>query len=99
LDTCQALYEKHKLITYPRSDSRHLPKDHFKQAKSVCDAIANNSREMQSAVNGADLSIKSKAWNDSKVDAHHAIIPTPKKASNNVMSGDENKVYDLIARQ
>lgn len=99
LDTCQALYEKHKLITYPRSDSRHLPKDHFKQARSVCDAIANNSREMQSAVNGSDLSIKSKAWNDSKVDAHHAIIPTPKKTSSNVMSGDENKVYDLIARQ
>ncbi len=99
LDTCQALYEKHKLITYPRSDSRHLPKDHFKQARSVCDAIANNSREMQSAVSGADLSIKSKAWNDNKVDAHHAIIPTPKKASSNVMSGDENKVYDLIARQ
>ncbi|MDR9829612.1 DNA topoisomerase III [Vibrio sp. FNV 38] len=99
LDTCQSLYEKHKLITYPRSDSRYLPKDHFKQAGSVSEAIANNSKEMQSAVTGADLSLKSKAWNDSKVDAHHAIIPTPKKAANNVMSGNENKVYNLIARQ
>ncbi|MGL6313398.1 DNA topoisomerase III [Vibrio sp. WXL103] len=99
LDTCQSLYEKHKLITYPRSDSRYLPRDHFKQARSVCDAIANNSREMQAGVEGADLSIKSKAWNDSKVDAHHAIIPTPKKAASNGMSGDELKVYNLIARQ
>ncbi|WP_154171543.1 DNA topoisomerase III [Vibrio metoecus] len=99
LDLCQSLYEKHKLITYPRSDCRYLPKEHLAQAADVVAAIANNAQEMVTAVNNADLSLRSKAWNDSKVDAHHAIIPTPKKASVNVLSGYEMKVYQLIARQ
>ncbi|CAK3863199.1 DNA topoisomerase III [Vibrio crassostreae] len=99
LDTCQSLYEKHKLITYPRSDSRYLPKDHYSQRESVVDAIANNAKELQSGAQGADLSIKSKAWNDSKVDAHHAIIPTPKKSSVNGLSANEMKIYQQIARQ
>lgn len=66
LDTCQALYEKHKLITYPRSDCRYLPMEHYAQAGSVTSALSNNAKELQSAVQGADLSIKSKAWNDKK---------------------------------
>ena len=99
LDTCQALYEKHKLITYPRSDCRYLPMEHYAQASIVCEAIRTNAKELQLAVNGAHLSLKSKAWNDKKVDAHHAIIPTPKQASVNALSGDEMKVYALIARQ
>ncbi|MGO1295808.1 MAG: DNA topoisomerase III [Vibrio sp.] len=99
LDTCQNLYEKHKLITYPRSDSRYLPKGHLSEVGKVTQAIANNAQELQSAVNEADLSLQSKAWNDKKVDAHHAIIPTPKQASSNGLSGNEMKVYQLIARQ
>ncbi|MGY3569115.1 DNA topoisomerase III [Vibrio paucivorans] len=99
LDTCQSLYEKHKLITYPRSDSRYLPKEHYAQAGSVCDAISNNAKDLATAVNESDLSLKSKAWNDSKVDAHHAIIPTPKKASMNALSANEMKIYQQIARQ
>lgn len=99
LDTCQSLYEKHKLITYPRSDCRYLPLEHYGQASSVCDAVANNAKELGEAVNGANLSLKSKAWNDKKVDAHHAIIPTPKKASHNALSANEMKVYQQIARQ
>ena len=99
LDTCQALYEKHKLITYPRSDCRYLPMEHYSQAGTVTTAIANNAKELQGAVQGADLTLKSKAWNDKKVDAHHAIIPTPKQANVNALSGNEMKVYQLIARQ
>ncbi|WP_375750715.1 DNA topoisomerase III [Vibrio sp. HN007] len=99
LNVCQSLYEKHKLITYPRSDCRYLPNEHYSQAPSVLDAIAHNAKEMQQDVSGADTKIKSKAWNDKKVDAHHAIIPTPKKASVNALSGNEMKVYQLISRQ
>ncbi|MGF1720226.1 DNA topoisomerase III [Vibrio kyushuensis] len=99
LDTCQSLYEKHKLITYPRSDSRYLPAEHYGQAAVVTQAIANNAKELSEAVNNANLSIKSKAWNDKKVDAHHAIIPTPKKASINSLSAYEMKIYLQIARQ
>ncbi len=99
LDTCQSLYEKHKLITYPRSDCRYLPMEHYAQAKTVLDAISNNSTDMNRAVAAADTSIKSKAWNDKKVEAHHAIIPTPKKASLNALSGYEMNIYRLIATQ
>ncbi|MGF1700551.1 DNA topoisomerase III [Photobacterium makurazakiensis] len=99
LANCQSLYEKHKVITYPRSDSRYLPVDHFKQAGDVCQAIANNEGSLSQAVNGANTSLKSKAWNDKKVDAHHAIIPTPKSISANALNSSEQKVYQLIARQ
>ena len=54
---------------------------------------------MVKAVDGADTSLKSKAWNDKKVDAHHAIIPTPKAVNAASLSGSEQKVYQLIARQ
>jgi DNA topoisomerase-3 len=99
LDVCQALYERHKLITYPRSDCRHLPVEHWKEAAAVTSAISNVIPDLNQAVSEADLSLKSKAWNDSKVDAHHAIIPTPKAVSAARLSGDEQKVYQLIAKQ
>lgn len=99
LDICQSLYERHKLITYPRSDSRHLPLEHWQQAPVIAKAIAHNVNELQDSVNHADFSLKSKAWNDAKVDAHHAIIPTPKTLNTNSLSGDEYKVYRLVATQ
>ncbi|MGR5146563.1 DNA topoisomerase III [Photobacterium alginatilyticum] len=99
LATCQSLYEKYKVITYPRSDCRYLPLDHFRQADEVCQAIAKTAAELSSAVDGANTSQKSKAWNDKKVDAHHAIIPTPKAVNSNTLSAGENKIYQLIARQ
>jgi DNA topoisomerase-3 len=99
LDTCQALYERHKLLTYPRSDSRYLPGQHFTQGPEVLQAIANNSEALKTAVAGADSRLKSKAWNDSKVEAHHAIIPTEKKANFNSLTASERQVYELVARQ
>lgn len=98
LDTCQQLYERHKLITYPRSDCRYLPKDHFLQAAGVVKVVlANNSLK---AFSSAALSIaqKSRAWNDAKVSAHHAIIPTQKNQSVTKLSVLEAKVYQLICR-
>lgn len=98
LSVCQSLYEKHKLITYPRSDCRYLPNEHFSQAKTVTSAIANNANELSSACQQANLQQRSKAWNDKKVDAHHAIIPTSKKTSVQ-LSSNELKIYQLIAKQ
>ncbi|MFT5162694.1 MAG: DNA topoisomerase-3 [Alteromonadaceae bacterium] len=99
LDICQSLYEKHKLITYPRSESRHLPVEHFNEADSVIAAIGNNSEELQSFAPQANSSLKGKVWNDSKVTAHHAIIPTTKKSDTSRLGQPERQVYDLIARQ
>ncbi|WP_372624815.1 DNA topoisomerase III [Arsukibacterium sp.] len=99
LDSCQQLYERHKLITYPRSDSRHLPTAHFSEAGKVGQAIAANEPALEAALAGANLQLKSKAWDDSKVAAHHAIIPTAKTLSGNRLDATERKLYALIARQ
>jgi len=99
LEICQSLYERHKLITYPRSDSRYLPSEHFVQAGSVASAIAIAAPRLESAVDNANFSLKSKAWNDAKVDAHHAIIPTAKKMASSVLSSDEALIYQQVARQ
>jgi len=99
LDSCQSLYEKHQLITYPRSDNRYLPVGHWSQASAVVSAVANNISVMADCVTRADLSVKSKAWNDNKVAAHHAIIPTTKKATLAQLSSSEQKLYQMIASQ
>ncbi|MFQ3237219.1 MAG: DNA topoisomerase-3 [Paraglaciecola sp.] len=97
LDVCQGLYEKHQLITYPRSDSRYLPLEHFAQAPAVLGAIKANLPSQGGDVDNADSSLKSKAWNDTKIEAHHAIIPTSHVKSLSGLSSDEVKIYQLIA--
>ncbi len=99
LDVCQSLYEKHKLITYPRSDCRFLPTEHFKQAASIIKMLAASNSTFATAAKGADTKIKSKAWNDKKISAHHAIIPTAKSSSNINLNPFESNVYQLIVRQ
>ncbi|QIQ21300.1 DNA topoisomerase III [Zophobihabitans entericus] len=99
LDVCQSLYEKHKLITYPRSDSRYLPEEHLGQVQGVKAAIASNCADFTEAIEQADFSLRSKTWNDSKVDAHHAIIPTLRKASMDRLTEHERMVYQTIALQ
>jgi DNA topoisomerase-3 len=99
LDACQALYEKHKLITYPRSDNRYLPSEHHSHAPAILGCIRNNLTDMQEVINKADPTIKTNAWNDKKVEAHHAIIPTEKTANLNKISATERNIYQLISRQ
>ncbi len=99
LATCQSLYEKHKVITYPRSDCRYLPEEHFAEAKTVLHAIDHGCYALKSAVSGANTSLRSKAWNDKKVSAHHAIIPSSKQFSPGSLNSREQQIYQLIARQ
>lgn len=100
LEVAQALYEKHKATTYPRSDSRYLPKTILKdEAPSIMAALANTPYIGESAAK-ANLSLKSKAWDDSKVSDHHGIIPTTEFSASKLdkMSPVEKKVFLLIAR-
>ncbi|MCX8649697.1 DNA topoisomerase III [Gilliamella sp. B2776] len=99
LDICQSLYEKHKLITYPRSDCRFLPEDHLKQIHGVKSAIENNCPDLQTAIDNANFSLRSKVWNDKKVEAHHAIIPTLRKVNMGSLSNNEQVVYQVVATQ
>jgi len=99
LDICQQLYEKHKLITYPRSDCQYLPTEHLNDVTTVTSAIGNISDKLAGMLKKADLTKKSRAWNNKKVSAHHAIIPTAKNRPTGILSNDETKIYEIIARQ
>jgi DNA topoisomerase-3 len=99
LDVCQALYERHKLITYPRSDCRYLPVEHHQQANAVIKVLSGANDKYSEFAKNADRKIKGKAWNNSKVSAHHAIIPTEKSANNITLNSFEKNVYQLIVRQ
>jgi DNA topoisomerase III len=95
LDTCQSLYETHRLVTYPRSDCSYLPEGHHGQARELLAAIEKHAPPLGHFATRADLTLRSKAWSDKKVTAHHAIIPTP-NTSPTSMNDAERAVYALI---
>ncbi len=98
LDLAQALYESHKLISYPRTDSRHLSEDVARTLPQIVENIARPYRELLAPGTG-ERSLGPRFVNDSKVTDHHAIIPTatsPEKAN---LSADERKIYDLVCRR
>ncbi|WP_345827705.1 DNA topoisomerase III [Erwinia sp. HDF1-3R] len=97
LDTCQKLYETHKLITYPRSDSRYLPDEHFAGRHAVLNAIGVHQPDLQTPAD-FDSDRKNRCWDDKKVDAHHAIIPTARGGTLR-LSENESSIYRLIATQ
>lgn len=97
LDVCQRLYETHKLITYPRSDCRYLPEEHFAGRHAVLNAINAHQPDLMAQAT-LNLTQKNRCWDDKKVDAHHAIIPTA-RAGNISLTENEQRVYALVARQ
>ncbi|SJN09646.1 DNA topoisomerase III [Halomonas citrativorans] len=98
LDICQRLYEQHKLITYPRSDCRYLPEEHLALAQRSLTGACQNDDTLSQWLNGADFSLRSKAWNDKQVGAHHALAPTGKPADFSQLSATEGHVFRLVVR-
>lgn len=96
LNIAQALYETHKATTYPRSDCRYLPESMFNEVPAVLDALLKTDPALQTAFGRLDQSQHSRVWNDTKVSAHHAIIPTTEPANLARMSEQERQVYELI---
>ena len=96
LDVTQALRDKYKAITYNRSDSQYLKEEHYLQAQSVLEQAMKNC-----GVNWwtLDYSLKSKAFNDKNVTAHHGIIPQEVNVSVDKMTADEKKVYMAIVER
>ncbi len=98
LDTAQQLYEK-KLTTYPRSDCEYLP---LNQQKDIPIILGNLQKISQSDLSGwaenADSRIKSRAWNDRKITAHHAIIPTTVACPFDRLTQIQQHIYFLIAQ-
>ncbi|WP_034103292.1 DNA topoisomerase III [Pseudomonas lurida] len=96
LNIAQALYETHKATSYPRSDCRYLPESMFNEVAAVFDALLRMDPALRSALGSIDRSLRSRAWNDAKITAHHAIIPTTEPANLGRMSEQERQVYELI---
>lgn len=99
LNICQALYEKYKLTTYPRSDCEYLPTVQHQDAAKVLRALYSFHTELKSTISKANPSLKSKVWNDSKITAHHGIIPTQQVGNLSELKDDERKVYMLIVKR
>jgi DNA topoisomerase-3 len=97
LDVSQALYEKHKLISYPRTDSRHLSKDVAETLPRIVKAIEAPYRAKLAPGTGA-RPLGRRFIDDSKVTDHHAIIPTAGRPRM-PQSEDERAIYDLICRR
>ena len=98
LDIAQSLYESHKLISYPRTDSRHLSQDVAATLPAVVRAIADPYREHLAPGTG-EKALGKQFVDDAKVSDHHAIIPTVTSPDRANLSPDERKIYDLICRR
>ncbi len=96
LDIAQSLYETHKATTYPRSDSGYLPESMLAEVPAVLDALLATDPSLRPLIHQLDRTQRSRAWNDSKVTAHHGIIPTLEPTMLSAMSEKERAVYGLI---
>ena len=101
LNIMQRLYENHKVLTYPRTDSRYLTEDVVATIPERLEACGTGPyRKLAAQVRGKKLEPKSLSFvNNSKVSDHHAIIPTEQFVDLTRMSNEERKIYDLVVRR
>ncbi len=96
----QSLREKHKAITYNRSDCNYLLDETYEQSPAIIACLQDiKDNKLINIINNANIDIKSKAFNSSKTTAHTAIIPTETKLDFSTFSDDEKKVFLLIANR
>ncbi|MBV6714477.1 DNA topoisomerase III [Paenibacillus chitinolyticus] len=100
LSTLQRLYEQHKLVTYPRTDSRYLTSDMTGTLKERLQSVAVGPyAPLAKPLMKGQLPVSKRIVDDSKVSDHHAIIPTDEYVNLSALSTDERKLYDLIVRR
>ena len=100
LNIMQRLYENHKVLTYPRTDSRYLPKDIVGTLKERLDAVSIGPyKQLAGRLARKPIVTNSSFIDDSKVSDHHAIIPTEEFVRLDNMSTDERKIYDLVVKR
>ncbi|MEP6667969.1 MAG: DNA topoisomerase, partial [Chthoniobacter sp.] len=99
LQIAQALYEKHKALTYPRTDSRYLPEDHIATAKNVMGSFEDRTLSVhaEKALRQGYVHPNKRIFNNAKVSDHFAIVPTGTVPHG--LSETEQKIYDLVARR
>jgi DNA topoisomerase-3 len=102
LALAQSLYERHKALTYPRTDSRHLPEDYVAVVKDTFTMLADSGMRhlephAQTALKNNYVRKLPRVFDDKKVSDHFAIIPTLQAPSG--LSEAEQKLYDLVVRR
>ncbi|RCS56997.1 DNA topoisomerase III [Parvibium lacunae] len=100
LSLAQALYEKHKVLTYPRTDSRYLPDDYLPVAKQTLEALDeqnNYALYARQALNKGYVKPNKRVFDQTKVSDHFAIIPTLQAPKS--LNELEHKLYDMVVRR
>jgi DNA topoisomerase III len=101
LEAAQALYERHKVLTYPRTDSRHLSSDMMKEMEKVLGGV----KKIPDYAGFAQVlldhppTLGKRVFDDSKVSDHHAIIPTGRSIDPQSLGRDEQRIFDLVVRR
>ncbi|EIK93764.1 DNA topoisomerase III [Pseudomonas sp. M47T1] len=96
LECAQALYETHKVTSYPRSDCGYLPESMIEDAPTVLEALTQADPTLRDRIQDLNLSVRSRAWNTAKISAHHGIIPTAVAFRIDSLPPRERAVYALI---
>jgi DNA topoisomerase-3 len=101
LAAAQKLYEEHKALTYPRTNSRFLTSDMIGEIKPTADFVGRNGKYQDAAryVTRLDKLPLGRVVNDARVEDHHAIIPTKSEHDLTKMGPDEARIYDLVAKR
>jgi DNA topoisomerase-3 len=98
LELAQALYERHKLISYPRTDSRRLSASVAETLPAIVRAISAPYAEWLAPGTG-ERPLGRRFVDDARVTDHHAILPTPARPERARLSADEQRIYDLVCRR
>jgi DNA topoisomerase III len=101
LAAAQRLYEEHKALTYPRTNSRYLTTDMVEEIKPTAELVGGQSDYAKAAayVTSLDVLPLARVVNDEKVTDHHAIIPTKAEHGVDRMGDDDKRVYDMVVRR
>ncbi|MEM9160280.1 MAG: DNA topoisomerase III [Verrucomicrobiota bacterium] len=99
LQLAQSLYEKHKMITYPRTDSKALPEDYPQTVLDTLKGLEDDLYDHAQKVIGENWinPANKRVFNNAQISDHFAIIPTPEKAKK--LNDNEAKIFDMIARR
>ena len=99
LEITQSLREKHKAISYNRSDCEYIPQSIYEQKDELISTLQSNFSDGIIDFSHINPNLKSKAFDDSKITAHYAIIPTTTKVDLTKLTADELEIYTLITKR
>ncbi|NJE63444.1 DNA topoisomerase III [Enterococcus durans] len=96
LGLVQSLYETHKIVTYPRTDSKYLTNDMKITMSERLQAVSDFAPEVKQYLKNGAVVRQTKVFQDNKVTDHHALLPTEKRPRYEKLSNEEQKIYQMI---